>query len=117
VGGVLSGLLTRPEGRGRYNSAMKIDEELVARVARLAALELTPSETASMAAQLTRIVEHFEELRALPEELLPPAPPAPPMPLRADEPVDRYPGPLVMRNAPESAHGHFVVPRVVTREG
>jgi len=95
---------------------MKIDEELVARVARLAALELTPSETTSMASQLTRIVEHFEALRAIPEELLPPTPVPPATPLRADEAIERFPGPLVMRNAPESAHGHFVVPRVVTRD-
>jgi aspartyl-tRNA(Asn)/glutamyl-tRNA(Gln) amidotransferase subunit C len=96
---------------------MKIDEELVRRVARLAALELDVSESAAMATQLTRIVEHFEALKALPEELLASAPEPPPTPLRADEAVDRFPGALVMRNAPEAAHGHFVVPRVVTRDG
>jgi len=96
---------------------MKIDEELVKRVAKLAALELSAPETAAMASQLTRIVEHFEALRAIPEELLAGAPEPPPTPLRADEAVDRFPGPLVMRNAPESAHDHFVVPRVVTRTG
>jgi aspartyl-tRNA(Asn)/glutamyl-tRNA(Gln) amidotransferase subunit C len=95
---------------------MKIDEMLVARVAKLAALELSPAETQAMAEQLTRIVEHFEALRAIPEELLPPSREAAPMPLRADEPVDCFPGPLVERNAPEAAHGHFVVPRVVSRE-
>jgi len=94
---------------------MQIDSALVERVARLAALELAPAEAAAMAHQLTRIVEHFEALRAIPDELLAEAPDAPPAPLREDEAVDCYPGPLVLANAPEAAHGHFVVPRVVTR--
>lgn len=95
---------------------MRIDAALVSRVASLAALELTGEERDALASQLTRIVEHFEALRAIPGELLEGDPPPPPAPLRADEARDGSPGPLVESNAPEFAHGHFVVPRVVSRD-
>lgn len=95
---------------------MKIDPALVSRVASLAALELTDAERDALAGQLTRIVEHFEALRAVPEELLAAGGPAAPVPLRADEPRDGSPGALVETNASEFAHGHFVVPRVVSRD-
>ena len=95
---------------------MRIDRELVRRVARLAALDLAEGEDASLAEDLTRVVEHFEALKSVPEELLPPLPEPPAMPLRGDVPGGG-PGdcPFVAANAPETAHGHFVVPRVVSR--
>lgn len=97
---------------------MRVDRELVRRVARLAALELADGEDERLAADLTRIVEHFEVLRSVPEELLPQPPAAVPAPLRADE-APGAPGerPWAAANAPELAHGHFVVPRVVSRNG
>jgi aspartyl-tRNA(Asn)/glutamyl-tRNA(Gln) amidotransferase subunit C len=95
---------------------VKIDAALVSRVASLAALELTAEERDALASQLTRIVEHFEALRAIPDELLEGDLPAPPSPLRRDEARDGSPGALVESNAPEFAHGHFVVPRVVSRD-
>jgi aspartyl/glutamyl-tRNA(Asn/Gln) amidotransferase C subunit len=95
---------------------VKIDAALVSRVASLAALELTDAERDALSGQLTRIVEHFEALRAVPEELLAAGPPAPPSPLRADEAKGGSPGALVETNAPEFAHGHFVVPRAVSRD-
>jgi aspartyl-tRNA(Asn)/glutamyl-tRNA(Gln) amidotransferase subunit C len=95
---------------------VRIDPALVSRVASLAALELTDAERDALAGQLTRIVEHFEALRAVPEELLLAGEAAPPMPLREDAARDGSPGPLVVANAPEFAHGHFVVPRVVSRD-
>lgn len=95
---------------------MKIDPALVSRVASLAALEATEAEREALASQLTRIVEHFEALRAVPEDLLAVAGSAPASPLRADEARDGSPGALVESNAPEFAHGHFVVPRAVSRD-
>ncbi len=95
---------------------MKIDPALVSRVASLAALELTDAERDALAGQLTRIVEHFEALRSIPEELLGAEQPAPPAPLRADVARNGSPGALVETNAPEFAHGHFVVPRAVMRD-
>lgn len=95
---------------------MKIDAALVSRVAALAALELTDAERDHLAAQLTRIVEHFEAVRAVSEELLAAGTPAPPAPVRRDAARDGSPGALVAANAPEFAHGHFVVPRAVSRD-
>lgn len=97
---------------------MKIDRELVRSVARLAALDLADGEDARLAEELTRVVEHFEALRRVPDALLPPLPPPPATPLREDvpsgEPGERA---FVAANAPEASHGHFVVPRVVSRNG
>ena len=95
---------------------MKIDPALVSRVASLAALELTDAERDALAGQLTRIVEHFEALRQIPDELLAAAPAAIPAPLREDVSRDGSPGALVETNAPEFSHGHFVVPRAVSRD-
>jgi len=94
---------------------MKIERDLVARVARLAALELGPEEEGALAEQLTRIVSHFEALRDVPDALLAEIADAPPSPLRADEAAQSLAAGVAEANAPESAHGHFVVPRVVSR--
>ena len=95
---------------------MRIDPALVSKVAALAALELSDAERDAMAGQLTRIVEHFEALRDLPEELLAGEADPRATPLRPDEVRNGSPGELVEANAPAFAHGHFVVPRVVTRD-
>lgn len=97
---------------------MKIDRELVRSVARLSALDLEDGEDARLARELTLIVEHFETLRSIPEELLPPLPAPLATPLRDDRPSGE-PGerPFVAANAPEASHGHFLVPRVVSRNG
>ena len=94
---------------------MKIDPALVANVARLAALEPSEAELDELAGQLTRIVGHFEALREIPEAVLSESPDSPSTRLRADEPRDGFPGALVAHNAPDFAHGHFVVPRIVSR--
>jgi aspartyl/glutamyl-tRNA(Asn/Gln) amidotransferase C subunit len=93
---------------------VKIDAALVAHVARLAALELSDVEKDALAGQLTRIVEHFEALRAIPDDLLAESPDPAPTPYREDEAVSAVPE-VLAANAPEIAHAHFVVPRVVSR--
>lgn len=95
---------------------MKIDSALVSKVAALASLDLADAERSAMAEQLTRIVDHFEALREIPDELLAGAEAPRAMPLRADTVDACLPAPVVEANAPEFAHGHFVVPRVVTRD-
>lgn len=94
---------------------MRIDGELIARVSRLAALEPSEAEAEALAGQLTRIVEHFETLRAVPDELLGSVPQPAPGPVREDAARPAGAPPFAMSNAPEGAHGHFVVPRVVSR--
>lgn len=95
---------------------MRIDPALVSKVAALAALELSDAERVAMAGQLTRIVEHFEALRELPESLLESEAVAHATPLREDVARNGSPGALIEANAPAFQHGHFVVPRVVTRD-
>lgn len=94
---------------------MKIDSELIARVAKLASLEPTPEETQALAGQLTRIVEHFEALRSIPDDLLLDTADPAPTPLREDLVRSERSEPLFAKNAPEFAHGHFVVPQIVSR--
>ncbi|MEO6324901.1 MAG: Asp-tRNA(Asn)/Glu-tRNA(Gln) amidotransferase subunit GatC [Thermoanaerobaculia bacterium] len=94
---------------------MKIDSELVARVAKLASLEPTPAEAEALAGQLTRIVEHFEALRSIPDGLLVDTADPEPSPLRADLAGPTLPEAIVSANAPEFSHGHFLVPRIVNR--
>jgi len=107
-----------PFGRqaGRYTFAMRIDPALVSKVASLAALELSDAEREVMAGQLTRIVEHFEALSDLPDSLLAGDEASHATPLREDAARDGSPGPLIEANAPAFQHGHFVVPRIVTRD-
>lgn len=100
----------------RYNSSVRIDASLVSRVAKLASLELSAAESQVMSGQLTRIVEHFEALREVPDSLLEETADAALTPLAKDETRDGFPGPLVEANAPSFAHGHFVVPLVVSRD-
>ena len=52
----------------------------------------------------------------LPESLLEGDVATHPTPLREDVARDGSPGPLIEANAPAFQHGHFVVPRVVTRD-
>jgi len=85
-------------------------------VAKLAALELAPAESEALSGQLTSIVEHFEALREIPDGLLEEAADGAATPLAEDAVRDLSPGPLVAANAPEFAHGHFVVPRIVSRD-
>ena len=101
--------------RPSYTPVVRINRELIAQVARLAALEPSEAEAEALAAELTRIVEHFEVLREVPEEQLPPAHAPEPGPLRDDAARAAGAPPYAMDNAPEQAHGHFVVPRVVSR--
>lgn len=95
---------------------MKIDAVLVAKVAALASLELTDAERSAMAEQLTRIVDHFEALREIPDELLADEEPPRAVLPRSDAVGACLSAAVVEANAPEFAHGHFVVPRVVTRD-
>lgn len=87
-------------------------------MARLAALDVSEEEEGRLADELSRVLDHFEAIRSVPDDLLPPPPETPAAPLRDDVPSS---GPgeraYVAANAPERARGHFVVPRVVSRNG
>ena len=87
-------------------------------MARLAALDLSEGEADRLAGELGRVLDHFEAIRSVPDDLLPSLEDAPAVPLRDDAPTC---GPgeraYAAANAPETARGHFVVPRVVSRNG
>ena len=95
-----------------------MDGGLVRRMVRLAALDLSEGEADRLAGELSRVLDEFEAIRSVPDELLPPLPDAPAVPLRADSPASGPEGrAFAAANAPEMARGHFVVPRVVSRNG
>lgn len=87
-------------------------------MARLAALDLSEEEVDRFAGELGRVLAHFEAIRSVPDDLLLPSGDAPAVPLREDDPSS---GPgeraYAAANAPETSRGHFVVPRVVSRNG
>ena len=85
----------------------------VARVARLARLELAPDEFARLAPQLESIVAHIEKIAEIPDAELPEPDPPRDTPLRADTPVPGDGREEIAANARAIAHGLVPVPRVV----
>ena len=97
---------------------MRIDRDQVARLARLSALDLGDDEGERVAAELTAVLDRFEPLRSVPDELLPPLPAPRPVALRRDVPAAGPAAPAVVAgNAPRFPGGRFAVPRVVLRRG
>jgi aspartyl-tRNA(Asn)/glutamyl-tRNA(Gln) amidotransferase subunit C len=94
-----------------------ISREVVAHVAELARLELSDPELDQYAAQLERILAYVDQLKDVPESLLPPpAAGGRSMPLREDRVVAGAGRRALDQNAPEISHDHVVVPRVVGGE-
>ena len=87
----------------------------VAYVARLARLNLTPEETELFQRQLAQVLEHAAKLSEVNVEGVEPAAHAFPTfnVFRADEPRDSLAQEEALRNAPRSANGLFIVPKVV----
>ncbi len=94
---------------------MSVELEDVDYVARLAKLHLSAAERRGMTAQLNRILEYIEQLRGLDVEQVPPTKHVIEMTNvdRADEPTACLEREVVLSQAPESADGHFVVPRIL----
>ena len=84
-------------------------------VAHLARLELAPDEAAKLGAQLGQVLAYIEKLQEL--DLAGVEPTAHAVPLanvvRADEIRPSLPHEEVLRNAPASANGLFLVPKIV----
>jgi len=87
----------------------------VAYIARLARLNLTPEETALFQRQLVQVLEHAAKLSEVNVEGVEPAAHAFPTfnVFRPDEPLDSLTQEEALRNAPRSANGLFIVPKVV----
>lgn len=94
---------------------MSITPEEVAKVARLARLELGPDEVTAMTGQLARILEYVDKLRELDTTGVTPASHALAVvnAFREDEVRPSLPREEALANAPLANEEAFVVPRVI----
>lgn len=90
----------------------------IARVARLARLELTPEELESYGAQLEVILEHAARVQSLPTQGV--APTSHPLPqrnvFRDDEVRPSLDRDEVLSQAPDRDGDYFVVPRILEEQ-
>jgi aspartyl-tRNA(Asn)/glutamyl-tRNA(Gln) amidotransferase subunit C len=94
---------------------MSVDIETVRRIAKLARVRIEDTQAEALVGELSNILSWVEQLGELDTQDVPPMTSVVALnaPLRKDEVTDGgYPGDVV-GNAPESAHGFFVVPKVV----
>lgn len=95
---------------------MSIDEKTVRKVARLARLALPEDRVAPMAAELSGIMAWIEQLNEVDVEGVEPMTSAvegASLPMREDVVSDGGDPARVLKNAPKSEDGFFVVPKVV----
>ena len=94
---------------------MSVDREDVLHIARLARLHLEDDEVETYRAQLSDILGYVEKLGELDTADVEPTTHAVPlrMNLREDEVEERLDRDAVLQNAPDTADGHFRVPKVV----
>jgi len=94
---------------------MAIDEQTVAKIARLARIEVPAGEHAHYARELSGILTFVEQLQAVNTQGVPQMTSVAEMklPLREDKVTDGNRQDEVLRNAPASEHGCFAVPKVI----
>lgn len=94
---------------------MKISPEEVARVARLARLDLPDDKVDLFAGQLGDILSYMDKLSEVDTAEVEPmySPVEHTTVLRPDEPRKEYSREDVLSNAPEQDGEHFIVPRIV----
>ena len=92
-----------------------IQRDEVRAVARLANLDLSPDEEASMTAELGEILAYVRKLEELDVSEVPPTAHmrVERLPLREDVPHESLPRELALREAPKVAHDGFAVPAFV----
>ncbi|HEU4481378.1 MAG TPA: Asp-tRNA(Asn)/Glu-tRNA(Gln) amidotransferase subunit GatC [Actinomycetota bacterium] len=98
---------------------MTIDRAAVDHVARLARLDLSEEERERMRAELTKILEHADQIQALDLDGVEPTSHAIPLRnvMRADEVRPSLEQAEALSNAPKSEDGRFLVPRIVEDAG
>ena len=93
---------------------IEFDRAAILRLADLARLHLPAERLPLLRQRLQRLVEAFGALAELPPEALEPPPvAAAPLPLRVDAPEPPMTPAQALANAPRTAGGAFLVPRVV----
>ncbi len=87
----------------------------LSRVVKLARIELTPEEERRLAPQLSEVLKYIEKLNELDVSGVEPTAHATPLSnvMREDEPRDSLSQQDALRNAPKTANGLFVVPKIV----
>jgi aspartyl-tRNA(Asn)/glutamyl-tRNA(Gln) amidotransferase subunit C len=94
---------------------MKISAQQVQSVAELARLALSQAEAEKLSAQLSTLVDYFEQLDQLDTSSVEPTSHAVPLicPERDDEVRPSIDRERVLEQAPRSEAGHFMVPKVI----
>ena len=94
---------------------MALDKAEVARIAALARIRLSEDEVAPLAAELSHILGWIEQLAEVDTADVPPMTSVAAMrlPMREDSVTDGDRRDAVLGNAPQSAKGFFVVPKVI----
>ena len=94
---------------------MAVDKDTVTHIARLARIRIDDAQRDALAGELSNILAWIEQLGEVETEGVPPMTSvvAVTPPLRADRVTDGDRVDDILENAPESAHGFYVVPKVV----
>ncbi len=94
---------------------MSIDKNTVTKIARLARIKVEESEKDKVAGELSNILKMIEELNAVNTEGVEPLTSVVQMKMHAREDIVTDGGipEKILKNAPESTAGFFVVPKVV----
>ena len=94
---------------------MSIDKNTVTKIARLARIKVEESEKDKLAGELSNILKMIEELNAVNTEGVEPLTSVVQMQMHAREDIVTDGGipEKILKNAPESTAGFFVVPKVV----
>jgi aspartyl-tRNA(Asn)/glutamyl-tRNA(Gln) amidotransferase subunit C len=94
---------------------MAVDKDTVAHIAKLARIQVDEAEREALAGELSNILGWVEQLSELDTENVRPMTSVVEMrlPLRQDEVTDGGRADDMVANAPEAAHGFYVVPKVV----
>ena len=94
---------------------MALDKATVARIATLARIKVPESELERLAGELSNILTWIEQLGEVNTDGVEPMASVAEMtlPMRADEVTDGGNRDKILANAPQQAHGFFLVPKVV----
>ncbi len=94
---------------------MAVDKDTVLRIARLARIRISEEEGAALSGELSNILDWVEQLNEVDTDDVPPMTSVVAMrpALRKDAVTDGDRQDEIVKNAPEPAHGFFLVPKVV----
>ena len=97
---------------------MRLSQDEVQRVARLARLELTPREEAELVEHFDKVLAYMDKLNQLNTDGIEPTAHAVavPAPLREDRVTNRANTAALLQNAPDRAADFFKVPKIIDQQ-